>query len=53
MVKKEVLKWLNTGFIYAISYSPWESPVHVVPKKGGFLVIKNGKNKLIPTRTVT
>ena len=50
---KEVLKWLNPGFIYVISYSPWVSPVHVVPKKGGFTVIKNAKFKLIPTRTVT
>ena len=44
VVRKEVLKWLNAGFIYAISYSPWVSLVHVVPKKGGFTVIKNGKN---------
>ena len=29
------------------------SPVHVVPKKGGFTVIKNEKNELIPTRTLT
>ena len=49
---KEVLKWLNAGFIYAISDSPWVSPVHVVPKKGGFTVIKNEKNELIPIRTV-
>ena len=27
VVRKEVLKWLNTGFIYAISDSPWVSPV--------------------------
>ena len=53
VVKKEVLKWLNASFIYAISYSPWVSPVHVVPKKGGFTVIRNEKNELIPTRTVT
>ena len=53
VVIKEVLKWLNAGFIYAISYSPWESPIHVVPKKGGFTVIKNEKNELIPTRTIT
>ena len=53
VVRKEVLKWLNAGFIYAISDSPWVSPVHVVPKKGGFTVIKNEKNELIPTRTVT
>ena len=40
-VRKEVLKWLNAGFIYAISNSSWVSPVHVVPKKGGFIVIRN------------
>ena len=53
VVRKEVLKWLNAGFIYAISESPWVSPVHVVPKKDGFTVIRNEKNELIPTRTVT
>ena len=52
-VRKEVLKWLNAGFIYAISDSSWVSPVHVVPKKGRFIVIRNEKNELIPTRTVT
>ena len=51
--RKEVLKWLNTGFIYAISYSPWFSSVHVVPKKGGFTMIRNEKNEFIPTRIVT
>ena len=50
---KEVLKWLNASFIYAISDSPCVSPVHMVPKKGGFTVIRNKKNELIPTRTVT
>ena len=53
VVRKQVLKWLNAGFIYAISDSPWVSPVHVVPKKGGFTVIRNDRNELIPTRTVT
>ena len=53
VVRKELLKWLNVGFIYAILDSPWVSPVHVVPKKGGFIVIINEKNELIPTRTVT
>ena len=53
VVRKEVLKWLNAGFIYAISDSSWVSPVHVVPKKGGFTVIRNEKNELIPRRTVT
>ena len=40
VVKKEVLKWLNVSFIYAISDNPWVSPVHVVPKKGGFTIIR-------------
>ena len=53
VARKEVLKWLNAGFIYAISDSSWVSPMHVVPKKGGFTVIRNEKNELIPTRTVT
>ena len=53
VVRKEVLKWLNAGFIYAILDSPRVSPVHVVPKKGGFTVIINERNELIPTRTVT
>ena len=52
VVRKEVLKWLNPGFIYAISDSPWVSHVHLVPKKGGFTVIRNENNELIPTRTV-
>ena len=50
VVRKKVLKWLNAGFIYAISNSPWVSAVHVVPKKGGFIVIRNEKNELIPIR---
>ena len=53
VVRKEVLKWLNAGFIYAISDSSWVRPMHVVPKKGAFTVIKNENNELIPTRTVT
>ena len=53
VVRKEVLKWLNAGFIYAIPNSPWVSPIHVVPKNGGFTMIRNERNELIPTRTVT
>ena len=52
VVIKEVLKWLNKGFIYAISGSPWVSPVHMVPKKDGFIAIRNEKNELIPVRTM-
>ena len=53
VVRKEVLKWLNARFIYAISDSSWVSLVHVVPKKGGMTVTRNEKNELIPTRIVT
>ena len=53
VARKKVLKWLNTELIYAISNIPWVSPVHVVPKKGGFTVIRNEKNELILTRIMT
>ncbi|GJT03748.1 reverse transcriptase domain-containing protein [Tanacetum coccineum] len=33
--------------------SPWVSPIHCVPKKGGITVVKNDDNDLIPTRLVT
>nr|GEV57808.1 reverse transcriptase domain-containing protein [Tanacetum cinerariifolium] len=53
VVKKEFLKLLDAGLIYPISDSPWVSPVHCVPKKGGFTVVENKENELIPTRLVT
>ncbi|GJU63638.1 reverse transcriptase domain-containing protein [Tanacetum coccineum] len=53
VIKKEVIKLLDVGLIYPISDSPWVSPVHCVPKKGGITVIKNDDNELIPTRLVT
>ncbi|GJX43019.1 reverse transcriptase domain-containing protein [Tanacetum coccineum] len=53
VVKKEVIKIFDAGMIYPIYDSPWVSPVHEVPKKGGMTVITNEKNVLIPTRTVT
>ena len=43
VVKKEVLKWLQAGFIYAISNSPWASLVQVVPKRRGMIVVRNEK----------
>nr|GFB89754.1 reverse transcriptase domain-containing protein [Tanacetum cinerariifolium] len=52
VIKKEVEKLLDAGLIYPISDSPWVSPVHCVPKKGGFTVVENGENELIPTRLV-
>ena len=53
VVRTKVLKLLNVGIIYAISDSSWVSPVQVVPKKGGMTVVRNDKNELLPTRTVT
>nr|GEZ69747.1 reverse transcriptase domain-containing protein [Tanacetum cinerariifolium] len=52
VIKKEVEKLLDTGLIYPISDSPWVSPIHCVPKKGGFTVVENEENELIPTRLV-
>ncbi|GJX60968.1 reverse transcriptase domain-containing protein [Tanacetum coccineum] len=52
VIKKEVEKLLDAGLIYPISDSPWVSPVHCVPKKGGMTVITNDENELIPTRLV-
>nr|GFB46375.1 reverse transcriptase domain-containing protein [Tanacetum cinerariifolium] len=53
VIKKEVEKLLDAGLIYPISDSPWVSPIHCVPKKGGMTVIKNDENELVPTRLVT
>ncbi|GJV80867.1 reverse transcriptase domain-containing protein [Tanacetum coccineum] len=53
VIKKEVEKLLEAGLIYPISDSPWVSPVHCVPKKGGITVVMNEENELIPTRLVT
>ncbi|GJS15197.1 reverse transcriptase domain-containing protein [Tanacetum coccineum] len=53
IMKAEIVKLLNAGLIYAISDSPWVSPIHVVPKKEGITVATNNDNELVLTRTVT
>ena len=53
LVRKEVLKWLDAGVIYPISDSSWVSPVQVVPKKGGTIVIRTESNALLLSRTFT
>nr|GEU39818.1 reverse transcriptase domain-containing protein [Tanacetum cinerariifolium] len=53
VIKQEVIKLVEAGLIYPISNSPWVSPVHCVPKNGGFIVVENKDNELIPTRLVT
>ncbi|GJR85465.1 reverse transcriptase domain-containing protein [Tanacetum coccineum] len=52
VIKKEIIKLLDAGLIYPIFDSPWVSPVHCVPKKGGITVIENKDNEFIPTRLV-
>ncbi|GJV73154.1 reverse transcriptase domain-containing protein [Tanacetum coccineum] len=53
VVKKEIVKLLDTSIIYPIADSPWVSPIHYVPKKGGITVVTNENDELVPTRTVT
>nr|GEV15349.1 reverse transcriptase domain-containing protein [Tanacetum cinerariifolium] len=50
---KENIKLLDVGMIYPISDSPWVSPIHCMPKKGGMTVVANENNELISTRLVT
>ncbi|GJV66611.1 reverse transcriptase domain-containing protein [Tanacetum coccineum] len=54
---KEAFAWKmtdipDTGIIYPIADSPWVSPIHCVPKKGGITVVTNENDELVPTRTV-
>ena len=53
VIRKEVLKWLDVGVIYPISDSSWVSPIQVVPKNRGSIVIRTENNAQLPSRTVT
>ncbi|GKC18514.1 hypothetical protein Tco_1020664 [Tanacetum coccineum] len=53
VVKNEIMKLLDSGLIYPISDSSWVSPIHVVPKKGGMIIVLNDNNELIHSHTVT
>ena len=53
VVKKEILKLLEVGIIFAISDSPWVSPVQVVPKKAGVTVEENQEGDMVPVRKAT
>nr|GEW62573.1 putative reverse transcriptase domain-containing protein [Tanacetum cinerariifolium] len=52
VVKKEIVRLLDSGLIYPISDSPWVSHIHVVSKKGRMTLVLNDNNDLIPSRTV-
>ncbi|GJX56007.1 putative nucleotidyltransferase, ribonuclease H [Tanacetum coccineum] len=51
-VKNEIMKLLDSGLIYPILDSSWVRPIHVVPKKGGMIVVLNDNNELIHSQTV-
>ncbi|GKC26323.1 reverse transcriptase domain-containing protein [Tanacetum coccineum] len=53
VMKKEIVKLLDTGIIYPIADNPWVSPIYCVPKKGGITVVTNKKDEFVPTRTST
>ncbi|GJY54351.1 reverse transcriptase domain-containing protein [Tanacetum coccineum] len=53
VVKKEIVKLLDTDIIYPIADSPWVNPIYCVLKKGGITVVTNENDELVPTRTVT
>ncbi|GKB54025.1 reverse transcriptase domain-containing protein [Tanacetum coccineum] len=53
VVKKEIVKLLDTGIIYPTADSPLVSPIYCVPKKGVITVVTNKKDELVPTRTIT
>ncbi|RVW64761.1 hypothetical protein CK203_065856 [Vitis vinifera] len=45
VVRAEVLKLFQDGIIYPISDSPWVSPMQVMPKKSGIIVVQNDKGE--------
>ena len=53
IVKEEIIKWLDAGFIHAISYSEWVSPALVVTKKTGLTIVINEKVEEIQTQLPT
>ncbi|XP_072084558.1 uncharacterized protein [Arachis hypogaea] len=50
VVKKEVTRLLEADIIYPISDSEWVSPVQVIPKKSGVIIMKNENGELMTTR---
>ncbi|GJV54545.1 reverse transcriptase domain-containing protein [Tanacetum coccineum] len=51
--QKRIVKTLGYDIIYPIAGSPWVSPIHCVPKKGGIIVVTNKNDELVLTRTIT
>ena len=53
VVRKEVIRLLESGVIYPISDSKWVNHVHSIPKHGGITTIQNDKDEVLPSRTIT
>ena len=53
VVKKKIIKLLDARIIYPTADSPWVSPIHCVPEKGGITMVTNVNDELVPTRTIT
>ncbi|GJY84754.1 reverse transcriptase domain-containing protein [Tanacetum coccineum] len=53
IVKKEIVKLLDTSIIYPIADSPWVNPIHFVSNKGGITIVTIEKDELVPARIVT
>lgn len=53
VMEKETLKLLDVGVIYPISFSKWVSPIKVVLKKFGIIVVKNADDEPMLTRVQT
>lgn len=53
VVSKEVLKLLDAIIIYPISDSQWVSPMHIIPKNGGLMTVKNEKGEFVANRVET
>ena len=53
VVKKKILKLLEMGIVFAISDSPWVSPVQVIPKKMEVIVEENQKGEMVLVRKLT
>ena len=53
VVRKEVIRLLESGVIYPISDSKWVIPIHSIPKHGGITTIQNDKDEVLPSRTIT
>ena len=53
VLKNEILKLLDVGITYPISYDKWISLMQVVLKKFGVTIVKkNANNELVPIKLV-